>query len=255
MSRHQRRARRPPGARGLTAVGLAAGLVLLVAGVGVGAELISGRFSTNAGPASVEVVTDGTSDGAPGTAAAGSSTGTSQPASSPSPTASTGVPTTDADTRPGARSATAARSTSTSARPSQKPARAAATRNSPAASDRESVGSNPYAAYSSDQCTYYAEEKMHEETGLWMPLFGDAWRWADGARRAGWTVTSTPVVRSVAVFPKGAFGSSVGHVAWVEAVSGGRVRITDFNWNGRGARVTDHWVDIPDGSRFIRSDR
>lgn len=244
MSRHQRRARRSPGARGLTAVGL----VLLVVGVVVGAGLVSGRFSTNGGPESIEILTAGTPDGAPGTDAAGSSISTSLPASSPNPTA-------DADTRPGTRSATATRSTSASTRSSRKPGRAATTRTSPAASNRESVGSNPYAAYSSDQCTYYAEEKMHEETGLWMPLFGDAWRWADGARRAGWTVTSTPVVRSVAVFPKGAFGSSVGHVAWVEAVSGGRVRITDFNWNGQGAQVTDHWVNIPDGSSFIRSDR
>lgn len=114
---------------------------------------------------------------------------------------------------------------------------------------------NPFAARFSDQCTYYAEERMHSQTGMFMAVLGNAYQWADQAAAAGWTVGSTPAVNSVVVFPANSFGSTVGHVAWVVDVSGGQLRIQDYNWNFRGAVVTDHWVAVPGGTRFIYSDR
>lgn len=114
---------------------------------------------------------------------------------------------------------------------------------------------NPFAKNFSDQCTYYAEERMHSQTGRFMQVTGNAYQWADQARGAGWTVGSAARVNSVVVFPKGAFGSSVGHVGWVAAVAGNRVRIQDYNWNWSGAHVSDHWVTIPSGTQFIYSDR
>lgn len=117
------------------------------------------------------------------------------------------------------------------------------------------IGYNPYAAYYSNQCTYYAEQRMANQTGMYMPVYGHAYQFASQASAGGWTVGTTPLPNSVAVFPAGSFGSSVGHVGWVVQVSGSQVRIQDYNWGFIGAVVTDHWVTIPAGSRFIYSDR
>jgi surface antigen len=125
----------------------------------------------------------------------------------------------------------------------------------PPTSTRKSISSNPFAPRYSDQCTFYAEERMHQQTGLYMPVYGNAYQWADQARAAGWTVGSAPAVNSVVVFPAGSFGSNVGHVAWTVQVSGNQVRIQDYNWMWKGAVVTDHWVTLPSGTQFIYSDR
>ena len=117
------------------------------------------------------------------------------------------------------------------------------------------IGYNPFAARYSNQCTYYAEQRMANHTGRYMPVYGNAYQWAAQARSGGWTVGSSPAVNSVVVFPAGSFGSSVGHVAWVVAISGNRIRIQDYNWNWVGARVTDHWVTVPGGTQYIYSDR
>lgn len=119
----------------------------------------------------------------------------------------------------------------------------------------QNIGYNPYAANYSNQCTYYAEQRMANQTGMYMPVYGHAYQFASQASAGGWTVGTTPLPNSVAVFPAGSFGSSVGHVGWVVQVSGSQVRIQDYNWGFIGAVVTDHWVTIPAGSRFIYSDR
>ena len=90
---------------------------------------------------------------------------------------------------------------------------------------------------------------------MYMPVFGHAYQFANQARAGGWSVGTTPAQNSVVVFPRGAFGSTVGHVGWVVEVGGNRVRIQDYNWYWSGARVTDHWVTLVAGSQFIYSDR
>jgi len=117
------------------------------------------------------------------------------------------------------------------------------------------IGYNPFAAKYSNQCTYYAEQRMANQTGKYMPVYGNAYQFADQARAGGWTVGTTPAVNSVVVFPIGAFGSSVGHVAWVVGFSGNSLHIQDYNWNYSGAHMTDHWVTTPSGTQFIYSDR
>lgn len=124
----------------------------------------------------------------------------------------------------------------------------------PPASARD-IGYNPFAANYSNQCTYYAEERMHQATGKYMPVYGNAYQWATQAAAGGWTVGTAAAVNSVVVFPAGSFSSSVGHVAWVVAISGNQLRIQDYNWNWVGAHVTDHWVTIPAGTHYIYSDR
>src|SRR5688572_11283802 len=43
-----------------------------------------------------------------------------------------------------------------------------------------------------DQCTSYALDRMHEATGMWMAVTGNAYEWAREARMAGWNVGERP---------------------------------------------------------------
>jgi surface antigen/uncharacterized protein YraI len=117
------------------------------------------------------------------------------------------------------------------------------------------IGYNPFAARYSDQCTYYAEVRMHQLTGMYMPVYGNAYQWASQAQSGGWTVGAAPALYAVAVFPQGAFGSSVGHVGFVLSISGSSLLIADYNWNHVGAQVTVHWVTAPAGTQYIFGDR
>lgn len=117
------------------------------------------------------------------------------------------------------------------------------------------IGYNPFAARYSSQCTYFAEQRMAERTGLFMPVTGHAYQWPSQARAGGWTVGSNPALNSVVSFPAGSFGSSVGHVAWVTGISGNRIYVEDYNWNFVGAQITRHWVTVPAGTQYIYSDR
>lgn len=108
---------------------------------------------------------------------------------------------------------------------------------------------NPYAYHAGliGQCTWYAYGRMRE-TGL-LPqgaitgaLFrGNAYTWANDARRLGLPVTSTPKAgaRGLVVWPPGVRGahSAYGHVAFLEEVyPDGRIRISESNWGGVGIK-------------------
>ena len=110
---------------------------------------------------------------------------------------------------------------------------------------------NPFAAHYSNQCTYYAEERMYLQTGVYMDVTGNAYQWPAQASSNGWTVGTTPAVNSVVAFPVGSFGSSVGHVAWVIQVNGSSLLVQDYNWDYKGAVVTTHWLPIVPGTQFI----
>jgi surface antigen len=114
---------------------------------------------------------------------------------------------------------------------------------------------NPYTGIYKGQCTDYALERMHQQTGRYPAIRGDAWEWGGLARQAGWTVGTQAAVNSLAVFPRNAFSSPPGHVGWVEDVRNNQLRITDYNWNHRVGQITDHWVTVPAGTVYIYSDR
>lgn len=92
----------------------------------------------------------------------------------------------------------------------------------------------------SGQCTWWAIYKFHAYSGFYPDFVvsgnnGNAMYWASNAAYNGWTVTATPRVNSIAVFPQWTNGAgSVGHVAWVTSVSGGQITISEMNyvaWN------------------------
>jgi surface antigen len=61
--------------------------------------------------------------------------------------------------------------------------------------------------------------------------FGNANTWDDNARKLGYTVNNIPAPGAVA---QSDHIGSVGHVAWVAAVSNGMVTIEDYNYSAPG---------------------
>lgn len=92
----------------------------------------------------------------------------------------------------------------------------------------------------SGECTWWAINEFHAYTGVYPDLTdsdnsGDAKYWAGNAVYRHWTVSATPRVDSIAVFPAWVNGAgSYGHVAWVTAVSGDVITVSEMNfdaWN------------------------
>jgi len=86
-------------------------------------------------------------------------------------------------------------------------------------------------------CTYWANSRHHALTGNWVTWTGNAYQWAQGARAAGWNVSSSPHVPSIMVLMPGVQGASgYGHVAVVESATGNTVHTSNMNWytNGGG---------------------
>jgi surface antigen len=96
---------------------------------------------------------------------------------------------------------------------------------------------NPLGGYEG-YCTWGAQELIHVHTGYYVrALTGNAENWADQARAAGWTVVGEAQPRSIAVYSSALVGG-VGHVAWVEAVNGRDITITEMNM-GLGASAAN----------------
>lgn len=94
---------------------------------------------------------------------------------------------------------------------------------------------NPLGDYEG-YCTWGAQEQIHVHTGYYIrALTGNAENWAHQAQLAGLTVVGAPAPHSIAVFSSSLVGG-VGHVAWVEAVNGTQITITEMNM-GSGATV------------------
>lgn len=100
------------------------------------------------------------------------------------------------------------------------------------------INRNPLSGYEG-YCTWGAQEQIHDHTGYYIKaLSGAAASWADQAKAAGWTVVGDAQPRSVAVFSSALAGNPDGHVAWVDAVNGKDVTITEMNY-GPGATAAN----------------
>lgn len=104
-------------------------------------------------------------------------------------------------------------------------------------------GVDPWLFYKC-QCTSYAAWKWNAVYGKpWRntrPGQGDAGNWAALARDQGYSVSSTPSVGAIMVFPFWSVPGGYGHVAIVESVNGnGTVNVSEYNWSvpeGPGTR-------------------
>ena len=96
---------------------------------------------------------------------------------------------------------------------------------------------NPFSDYEG-YCTWGAQEQIHDHAGYYIKaLNGNAQDWASEAIAAGWTVVGDARPRSVAVFGSSLVGG-FGHVAWVDAVNGWTMTVTEMNV-GSGATAAN----------------
>lgn len=83
--------------------------------------------------------------------------------------------------------------------------------------------------FSWGQCTWYAWGRAYEKTGTQLywgnGKYGDAKEWYTNAKNAGYDCDTTPRENSIAVWTGGKYG----HVAFVEAVSGNVLYISEAN--------------------------
>jgi MYXO-CTERM domain-containing protein len=112
---------------------------------------------------------------------------------------------------------------------------------------------NPYPCCSNGgNCTWWSWDRAccHWKVGL--PGWGNANQWAGNARNhPSYNVVSTPVVGSIAVRVAGDYG----HVAWVTAVSGSSVTVTEQNcWGGWGHQSATRDKSFYDGGFIVKAD-
>jgi surface antigen len=103
------------------------------------------------------------------------------------------------------------------------------------------------------QCVWYALERFHQATGVYPLGNGDAWNFANSTGANGWTVSTTPRVRSVAVFPPGVNGAGpLGHVSWVEKVNGSQIYVAEMNFGlGQVGKESHRWLTPAGSVRYV----
>lgn len=99
--------------------------------------------------------------------------------------------------------------------------------------DRHGNGGGGEALYPVGQCTWWVALKRPD-----LPFFqgksGDALNWARSAARHGFPVGDVPTAGAVAVFQPNQYGAGrYGHVAYVRAVSGREITVSETNFHGR----------------------
>lgn len=88
------------------------------------------------------------------------------------------------------------------------------------------AASNPYSKSSSygTNCTWYAWQMAYEKAGITLPGWGNAKDWYQDAKKAGYTVGTSPKANSIIVW--GGW-TSYGHVGYVEKVAGNTLYVWD----------------------------
>lgn len=91
------------------------------------------------------------------------------------------------------------------------------------------------------QCTWWADQRYHDQTGYYVPWNGNAYQWEQGARSSGWQVGTTPPkgIPSIVVMQPNVQGASgLGHVGVVEGVnSDGSATVSNMNWLDPNAAI------------------
>lgn len=85
------------------------------------------------------------------------------------------------------------------------------------------------------QCTYWANYRYHQLTGVWIPWLGNAYEWYQQAINYGWHTSSYPNPNGPSIIVLGPYVqndlSAYGHVAVVEKINGdGTVTTSNMHW-------------------------
>ena len=92
-------------------------------------------------------------------------------------------------------------------------------------------GTNPYPCTSCGNCTWWAWNQANCKFGVSLPGWGNARNWAQSASAAGYTVSMTPAVNTIACLSN----NSYGHVAWVEEIlPNNKIRVSEMNYDTDG---------------------
>ena len=109
---------------------------------------------------------------------------------------------------------------------------------------------DPYPCCSNGgNCTWWAWEQACCHWAVGLPGWGNANQWAGNAKtNPKYDVLSTPVPGSIAVRVSGSYG----HVAWVTAVSGSKITVTQQNcWGGWGHETSTFLASYFDGGFVV----
>lgn len=88
---------------------------------------------------------------------------------------------------------------------------------------------------SNRESTSYTAWKVNEAFGNMPNNWGNATNWPQEAQATGFTVSTTPKIHSVAIDYANAHGAAAtGFSAWVEAVNGNQVTVSEYNWGNTG---------------------
>lgn len=85
------------------------------------------------------------------------------------------------------------------------------------------------------QCTYWADYRYHQLTGIWIPWLGNAYEWYQQAINYGWHTSTYPNPNGPSIIVLGPYVqddlSAYGHVAVVEKINGdGTVTTSNMHW-------------------------
>jgi surface antigen len=96
--------------------------------------------------------------------------------------------------------------------------------------------------YSYGYCTWYVASKRAVPSN-----WGNASSWLYNAKASGFGTGRTPIPGAIAWTPSGYYG----HVAYVEAVDGNRVLVSEMNYGGNWGRATRRWASAGEYGGFI----
>lgn len=101
--------------------------------------------------------------------------------------------------------------------------------------DKSGTGGGGRNLYPLGECTWWAQ-KLRPDLPWFPDRTGEALNWAYSAAKRGFPVDGTPEAGAVVVFQPGQYGAArTGHVAYVTAVDGPRIWISESGWRDFGA--------------------
>jgi surface antigen len=106
------------------------------------------------------------------------------------------------------------------------------------------------------QCTYWANLRYHELTGIWIPWLGNAYEWYQQAINYGWHTSSYPNPNGPSIIVLGPYVqddlSAYGHVGVVEKINGdGTVTTSNMHWPYVGVVSYVNFSYPVSGTHFI----
>ena len=88
---------------------------------------------------------------------------------------------------------------------------------------------------SNRESTSYTAWKVNEAFGNMPYGWGNATNWPQEAQATGFSLSTTPKLHAVAIDTANAHGATgTGFSAWVEAVNGNQVTVSEYNWGSTG---------------------